>query len=183
MYELDIDLTQAINGLAGQNHMLDLLMIWVSTIGVPALVLGVALQWWRVEDRAHVRHVLVATGFTFLLGLGFNQIIVHFLHRLRPYDAGVSHLLIARSADWSFPSDHATASVAIAAALLVYGMRRVGLVAAAAAALICVSRVYVGTHYASDVVGGALTAVLAAVLIPSLYGEGTRIDRFVTHIL
>ena len=183
MYELDVDLTQAINALAGQSHLLDLMMIWVSTIGVPALVLGVALQWWRIDDRDHVRHVLVATGLTFQLGLGFNQIIVHFIHRLRPYDVGVSQLLIARSADFSFPSDHATASVAIAAALLLYGMRRVGLVFAAAAALICVSRVYVGTHYASDVIGGALTAVLAALLIPSLYGEGTRFDRFVTHIL
>lgn len=183
MYELDVDLTQAINGLAGQSHLFDLLMIWVSTIGVPALVLGVALQWWRNDDRDHVRHVLVATGLTFLLGLGFNQIIVHFIHRLRPYDAGVSRLLIARSPDFSFPSDHATASVAIAAALLVYGMRRVGLVFAAAAALICFSRVYVGTHYASDVIGGALTASLAALLIPSLYGEGTRFDRLVTRIL
>lgn len=183
MYELDVDLTQAINGLAGQSHLLDLLMAGVATIGVPALVTAVALQWWRVEERAHVRHVLVATGFTFLLGLGINQVIVHFIHRPRPYDAGVSHLLIARSADFSFPSDHATASVAIAAALLLYGMRRVGLIFAAAAALICFSRVYVGTHYASDVLGGALTAVLAALLIPSLYGEGTRIDTFITHIL
>lgn len=69
------------------------------------------------------------------------------------------------------------------AALLVHGMRRVGLVFGIAAVLVCVSRVYVGTHYASDVIGGALTAVLAALLIPSLYGEGTRLDRLVTRIL
>lgn len=62
-------------------------------------------------------------------------------------------------------------------------MRRVGLVFGIAAVLVCVSRVYVGTHYASDVIGGALTAVLAALLIPSLYGEGTRLDRLVTRIL
>ncbi|MDE3029518.1 MAG: hypothetical protein KGH84_14110, partial [Paracoccaceae bacterium] len=123
MYELDVLLTQAINGLVGLSPLVDILMIWVSAAGVPALVFAVVVQWWRGTNRAHIRHVLVATGLAFLLGLGLNQVIIHFIHRLRPYDAGVTHLLIARSADFSFPSDHATASVAIAAAFLVYGMR------------------------------------------------------------
>ncbi|MDE2466450.1 MAG: phosphatase PAP2 family protein [Alphaproteobacteria bacterium] len=183
MYGLDVALTQSINGLSGRLPLLDTAMIGLSAYGVPLLVLAVALQWWRGPDRLHIRHVLVATGLTFILGLTFNQVIVHFIHRIRPYDAGVTHLLIARSADFSFPSDHATASVAIAAALLLHGMRRAGLIFAVAALLICLSRIYVGTHYASDVLGGAATALLAAVLIPSLYREGTPIDRLVTKAL
>lgn len=61
---------------------------------------------------------------------------------MRPYDGGVTHLLIARSADPSFPSDHATATFATAAAFLLHGMRRVGLDFLAAVALVTVSRVY-----------------------------------------
>src|SRR4051812_46706201 len=113
MSELDLAITQAINGLSEKSTILDFLMISVSAIGVFALVLAVAGQWWRASNREHLRHVLLAAGLSFLLGLAVNQLILMLVHRVRPYDAGVTHLLIARSADPSFPSDHATATVAI----------------------------------------------------------------------
>ena len=124
MYELDVAATQAINSLAGKSGVLDHCMIWISAIGVPILIVAVAIQWWRKDDRRHVRHVLLATGLSFLLGLALNQFILLFVQRLRPYATGVTHLLIAKSTDPSFPSDHATASAAIAFAFMLHGMRR-----------------------------------------------------------
>jgi undecaprenyl-diphosphatase len=38
-------------------------------------------------------------------------------------------------------------------------------------------------HYVSDVLGGALTGIAAALLVRVLYREGTRLDRLVTGIL
>lgn len=183
LYDLDAAATRAINGLAGASAVVDFLMVQVSAIGVPLLVLAVAAQWWRGQDRSHNRHVLVAAGFSFLLGLAINQLILLFVHRIRPYDGGVSHLLIGPSADPSFPSDHATATFAIAAAFLLHGMRRMGLWFLAAAVLVAISRVYVGTHYVGDVLGGAATGIAAAVLVRTFYREGTLLDRFVTSIL
>lgn len=183
MYEFDVAVTQAINGWAQRSVFADVLMISISAMGVPLLVLAVAGQWWLQNDRRHTRHVLVAAGFSFLLGLALNQLLLLLVDRMRPYDAGVAHLLIARSADPSFPSDHATASFAIAAAFLLHGMRRRGLGFLAAALVMILSRVYVGTHYASDVLGGAMTGIVAAVVVRSVYREGTRGDRFITGIL
>lgn len=183
MNNIDVAATQAINQFAGKSSLLDFFMVGVSTIAVPLLVLPVALQWWRWRDRLHVRHVLVAAGLSFLLGLALNQIILLFVHRQRPYDAGLTHLLIAKSTDPSFPSDHATASAAIALAFLFHGMRREGLWFMAAALLVMVSRIYIGTHYLSDVVGGALTALAAAGLVRLVYREDTRADRMLTGIL
>lgn len=183
LYDLDVTSTLAINRLAGTSATIDFLMVWVSAIGVPFLVLAVAGQWWRRSDRSHNRHVLVAAGLSFLVGLAVNQIILLFVHRIRPYDGGVTHLLIDRSADPSFPSDHATATFAIAAAFLLHGMRQLGLWFLAAAVLVAISRVYIGTHYVSDVLGGAMTGILAAMLIRALYWEGTRLDKLVTSIL
>lgn len=183
MYELDAAATHAINNLAGSSTAIDFLMIWVSAIGVPLLVLAVAGQWWRQTGQPHIRHVLVAAGLSFLLGLALNQLVLLFVHRMRPYDSGVTHLLIARSNDPSFPSDHATATFAIAAAFLLHGMRRLGLWFLAAAVLVTVSRVYIGTHYVSDVVGGALTGIIVAFLVRALYRQGTRADRLITSIL
>jgi undecaprenyl-diphosphatase len=158
-------------------------MMWISAAGVPLLILAVAAQWWAKADRRHTRHVLVATGFSYLLGLAFNQMILFFVHRLRPYDSGVTHLLTERSADFSFPSDHTTAVFAIAASFLLHAMPRRGFVFTAAAVIVAISRVYIGTHYVSDILGGALTGIMAAVLVRLFYWQGTRADRFVTGIL
>lgn len=182
LYGLDAALTQAINGSAGASAIADGLMVWASALGVQMLVLAVAAQWWLREDRSRTRHVLIATGLAFLAALALNQFILLFVHRIRPYAAGVTHLLVAPSADWSFPSDHATAAFAIAAAFLLHGFRRRGAAFLAAALLVACSRVYVGTHYASDVVGGALTGVLAAALVRGLYRQGTRLDLMLTRI-
>jgi undecaprenyl-diphosphatase len=141
MDELDVLVTQWINGWEGRNGLADQVMILVSSVGVPLLVFAVAAQWWVRSDRPYTRHVLVAAGSSFLLGLGLNQIILLFLCRVRPYDLGITHLLVERSADYSFPSDHATASFAIAAAFLVHGMLTRGLVFLLVASLVAFSRV------------------------------------------
>ncbi len=167
--DLDVAATHGINGWAGQSPLIEHLMVWTSAIGVPLLVVAVALQWWQGDDKPHTRHVLLATGFSFLLGLALNQIILLFVQRIRPYDVGLTHLLIERSADFSFPSDHATATFAVAAAFLIHRMPRRGILFLAAAMLMIFSRVYVGTHYASDVLGGALTGVVAAGFVRSTY--------------
>src|SRR5690349_4094554 len=115
MYGLDAAITHAINALSNRSVILDFILIWISSIGVPLMVAAVALQWWWRGDRAFRRHVLLAAGLSFLLGLGINQLVLLMINRVRPYNAGITHLLIDKSADFSFPSDHATAAFAIAA--------------------------------------------------------------------
>lgn len=179
---LDIALTQRVNGLAGGNPFLDAAMIWVSAYGIPILVVAVACQWWAKTDRQGTRHVLIGAGLSFLLGLAFNQIILLFVDRVRPYAAGVTNLLTGPSLDPSFPSDHATAALAIALTFALNGMARRAIWFGSAALVVAFSRVYLGTHYASDVLGGALTGAFAAALVTILYRRGTRLDRFVTGI-
>ena len=183
MPEIDAALTAWTNAWAGRIPGADFAMIWLSAVGVPLLVLVVALQWWvPPRDRA-TRHVLVAAGLSFFLGLGFNQVVLLFVQRVRPYDAHVTHLLIDRSADFSFPSDHATAGFATAATFLVHGLPRRGFVFLAFAVLPGISRVYVGTHYVGDVLGGVLSGILAAALVKAAYQDDTRVDRLITGIL
>ena len=183
MFEIDAALTTWLNTGAGHSAAIDFIMVWLSALGIPLLVIVVSVQWWIPRSDHQTRHVLVAAGLSFLLGLGFNQLILLFVQRPRPYDAHISHLIIERSADFSFPSDHATAGFAIAAAFLLHGMPRRGFVFLAAAVLIALSRIYIGTHYASDVLGGAVTGIGAAILVRATYREGSKLDRFITSIL
>jgi undecaprenyl-diphosphatase len=180
---LDIHLTKAINGLSGQSAFADMAMIAITDFAAPVMVLAVMITWWQRSDRRGARHAALAAGLSFILGLALNQIILLIVHRIRPYDAGVTHLIIAASADPSFPSDHATAAFSIMFAFLFNRQSSKTLAAFLAAGLLAFSRVYVGTHYAGDIAGGILTAMAAAVIVKLTYREQTRLDNFLTGIL
>lgn len=108
------------------SHPADTAMIWITQYGVPILVLLVITQWWSHGERLHVRHACIAAGLSFFIGLGLNQFILVFVHRVRPYEVGLTHLIISPSADGSFPSDHATATLAIASTFLLCRLPRLG---------------------------------------------------------
>jgi len=180
---MDVAITRWINAPAGMHPVLDTVLIGFTQFGVPLIVLVVALQWWTKQDRTHVRHAALASGLSFLLGLAINQAILLFVHRVRPYDAGISHLIVAPSADWSFPSDHATASMAVVAAFAMQRLPRRTLGLLLLALMICWSRIYVGTHYITDVLGGVSTGILGAIIVRLAFREGSRLDKLATSIL
>ena len=100
------------------------------------------------------------------VALLINQPIAHAVARLRPYLAhpAHAHLLIARSHDPSFPSDHATGGFALAFAVWLYD-RTIGSFLIVGAALLAFARVYVGTHYPGDVAAGALIGIGVALVL------------------
>ncbi len=182
MLALDAAATVWVNALAGMFHPLDQAVIAITTMGVPLIIVAVALQWWSRNDRRRERHIAIAGGLSFVLGLLLNQVVLLFIDRLRPYNAGLTHLLVAPSTDASFPSDHATAVFSIVFAYLLHGKRTKALLFAIAGSLVALSRVYVGTHYLGDLLGGVLTGFLAAAMVRATYWGGTRWDRWVTGI-
>lgn len=181
LYDLDARATAWINGLSGYPP-LDAFLSLLTNLGVPLLVLAVALSWWSRVDRSAERHLAIRSGLSFVLGLALNQVILLAVHRVRPYDAGVTHLLVAPSADPSFPSDHATACFAIVFSYLLRERYRKALLFFAGALLVVFSRIYIGTHYVSDIVGGMATALVATIVVRVIYREGTRLDRWVTAL-
>ena len=142
------------------------------------MVLAVVFQWWGKRPREKLRQTTIIAGLTFLLGLLIAQVILLFIHRIRPYDAGVSHLIIDKTVDWSFPSDHAIASTSIAFAFLLNGFRKHALAFFCAAALLCFSRIYVGMHYGSDILGGAGVALFTAFAVNRFYPRGSKLDQW-----
>lgn len=120
--------------------------------------------------------------FLYLASLAFNQILLHFIHRIRPYDAGITRLLISANPDLSFPSDHATAAGAIVASLWFKDQRRGATILALLAALICFSRIYVGVHYFSDIFVGIVIGAITAFAVSKLYDEQNRIAVFATKV-
>jgi hypothetical protein len=85
IYEIDAILTHWVNSWSGHSWMPDTFLVWLSSFGVLIMVLGVAGQWQVSKDRQHTRHILFAAGFSFLFGPALNQVILLFVHRVRPY--------------------------------------------------------------------------------------------------
>ncbi len=71
-------------------------------------------------------------------------------------------ILIPKQVDYSFPSGHTSSSVAAALAIWKNTPRKYGIVAIVLAVLISLSRLYVGVHYPTDVLGGVAGGILAA---------------------
>ncbi|MBM3666978.1 MAG: phosphatase PAP2 family protein [Actinobacteria bacterium] len=95
--------------------------------------------------------------------IGLNYAVKLLVRRQRPVLEGLPPLGGAPSS-LSFPSAHSTASFAAATA-----MTRVDSSAAvlfALAALIALGRPYLGMHYPSDVLGGALLGTALGLLVP-----------------
>ena len=143
---------------------------WITQVGSPpsmiALGVIVAMVLWRQQRRI----ALIAWGAAFIGGGVFDAVIKQLVHRTRPvYAAAYLH-----GHTYSFPSGHSMGSI-IGIGMLLYLLgiywhpsraMRVALIVAAIAIviLIGVSRLYLGVHFPSDVMGGwAAGAAWAAI--------------------
>ena len=92
-----------------------------------------------------------------------NVALKNIIARIRPYEVveGLK-LLIEPQSDFSFPSGHTCASIGAALVMYPFLERKWGIPLVILAVLISLSRLYVGVHYPTDVLGGAVGGVLAA---------------------
>ena len=109
----------------------------------------------------------ISLASTFLLN---NIILKNVVARTRPYEA-IEELnrIIGAQSDYSFPSGHSGASFAVAVVIFMEMPKKYGVPALILAALIALSRLYVGVHYPSDVIAGILTGTVYAVITVTIY--------------
>ncbi len=161
---LNVDgwLYRRINGLADATAWAHGIARAYAQYGIALFAVLLVVAWWQARRRPDAPVATAAVAWAAaapLVALAVAQLINKVVDRSRPYAAmHDAHVLIARSADASFPSDHSTAAGAVAAGLLLagasLGSRRLGVIAAVAAVAMAGCRLYVGVHYPSDVLAG-----------------------------
>lgn len=150
---------------------LDWLMVALTIGAIPALPLVGGVLIWRQRPRL---------GWTVLLALAcsLSLTLLFYYLALRPRPTDV-RLLLPTPPFPSYPSGHAAAASATVA-VLVLALRRwwVTVLAVVGALAISVSRLYLGHHYPSDLVGGAVLGLAVGASVYGLrYGGKTVVAR------
>ena len=154
--------------------IVDDIVVFISKLGDMGfiwVVFGIIFLFPRKTRRAAILS-LAALVCAHLL---CNEVIKDYVCRIRPYDVidGLS-ILIDRPTDYSFPSGHAMCSFAAAIVYFRHQPRRLGVPMLVIAIVIAASRLYIGVHYPSDVIIGALLGTIIAAIFILIFGKRNK---------
>jgi membrane-associated phospholipid phosphatase len=163
---------------SGNYEALDSVMVILSLYG-REVVWGALIVGLFIIGGEREKKMALTLGLIFLILIGVGYVSKAYYSRPRPYDVVDDvRLLVAKESDYSFPSGH-TLIVAGGVVVAWLYLRRVwAALLSAEAALVAYSRIYVGVHYPSDVVGGVLLGAGCALIVCSETGLVDRLyDR------
>ena len=135
-------------------------MIWIA-IGILFLLLGVKNKKWRTRGLL----VLFSLAANLLV---CNTVLKPLVDRTRPYYVLEYTPLIPPVGDPSFPSGHTSASFAAATAIYAIN-KKWGIAAYLFAAVMGFSRLYLGVHFPTDVLFGAVVGMVAAKIVVYIF--------------
>lgn len=159
---LDLIIFNTFHELTGRYNFLDWLGMFLADYLAYFLILGFIIIFFRY--RYSVRF-FAFTILVFLLSRGvFVEILRFVFPRLRPFAELNFSPLIAPPDGWAFPSGHAAVFFALAFALWLVN-KRWSLWFLAAAVLMGIARVFVGVHWPTDILAGALTGFLSVIVV------------------
>lgn len=147
-----------------RNPVLNPIMIFITHLGDKGLfwiALSLLFLCFRKTRKVGVTGIIsMAIGL-----LVVNVVLKNWVARVRPYELieGLQ-LMIEKQHDFSFPSGHATNSLACAWVVFRLMDKKYGIPALVLAVLISFSRLYVAVHYPTDVFAGIIIGIIAGEL-------------------
>lgn len=186
--QLDINILFRINGM--HNAFLDVLMYGMThfLFWLPFLALLLWMMW------KHYRKQIYLILAFFALSIVFSDQVSVFIkdkvQRPRPtHNAEIKDDLhlhqfkngkVYRGGTYGFVSSHAANSFGVMVLFLYFFKpvnRRLLWIFPVWAVLFCYTRIYLGVHYPSDIIGGALLGTLSGLFSLWLYRTATRVEK------
>ncbi len=157
-----MELFSIINGIAGKNIFLDYLMIGFTHFGIVLLIIFILLK----KDKKLIIKSLLAIILTFIIDFIINS----FYYKPRPFVDHQVNKLINKSASSSFPSGHSMRAFTFAQ-VIYFKDKRLGIFSYLIAAIVAISRIYVGVHYPIDILVGALIGIFCGWLVEKYFNK------------
>lgn len=148
-----------------RNPILNPIMIFITHLGDAGIfwiALSLILCIFKKTRKAGI-FGLAALIFSVLFN---NVFLKNVVGRIRPYEiiAGLE-CLVKHATDPSFPSGHTGASMAAATVYFKELPKKYSVPALILAILISLSRLYIGIHYPTDVIAGAITGISLGIIV------------------
>lgn len=157
-----------------QNSFFDVVMPFVTKHA--ELVFLVPVLWAAAKEKKAIWQLLFLSLCAVALADGSGHILKDIIQRQRPCNTFSDiNLLVGCGHSSSMPSSHASNAFAFAMTFFILRKNIISYLSLAAATIIALSRVYVGAHYPSDVLIGAMLGAGAAYAAILLYRWGSRI--------
>jgi undecaprenyl-diphosphatase len=178
--DLDVTTVLLLNKFVGKNRTLDGTVALFSDTFILNGILLVALLWfiWFKDKREESRIGMFTGGVAAVLAGFLSRLLqLAFPFHTRPLDNADLKLTwpigkeggdLSHWSHWnSFPSDHASLFFALATLIWIRD-RRLGVFAFVWAAITSSTRIYLGLHYPSDILGGAALGIFMVILFKRL---------------
>lgn len=152
---MDLIIFKAINGLAGNFYILDLLAVFLAKYFPYVLLLVFLIILWRKKGKILWIGLVSAFASRYIL----TEVIRYFYSRPRPFEVLSITQLVEHSPGGSFPSGHMAFFFALSAGVYFWN-KKAGVWFFIASSLIGLARIFAGLHWPSDILGGAALGFL-----------------------
>ncbi len=179
--EFNIKIFYAINKYAGESTLLDNVLIIVAEY-LPYVFTAVLIYLW-FSSKVDGKHSALFAGYSAVIGILINRIITYFYFHPRPFMENIGIPLINHVPESSFPSDHTTFMLSIAAMFLFSrSTRTMGFILLFFGLLGGVSRVFCGVHFPQDILGSFLVSLVTTSTIWAVRKKLMVINKFTVNV-
>ena len=157
-----------------RNNYLDMFFKAITKFGNTITVIVLVVLLVIFLERKNMWQLLITVGITVLT----NQLLKHIIRRVRP-----DHLRLIKEDGFSFPSGHSMISIALYGTLIyiTYKCIKKKFIKTIIIVLLTIlilgigiSRIYLGVHYPSDVLGGYFLATSILILVVTIIDNHFR---------
>lgn len=172
---MDYKVFKAINLLSGRCSPIDFMMIFFSKKIRFVYIIVLIFMWFRNDYYRKVSlNAVMSSGITLLL----HALIKFFYFKPRPFVKHRVGILIPSKLDSSFPSKHTLLAFAVSTSIFLYD-RVLGSIMWVLSVLTGFSRIWVGHHFPSDIIGSAIMATMTSMVVGKTAGKFT--DKGTQH--